>query len=48
MTSSSERQLTYDTDKLPALSGLATEVAKFETGTYYAGLWWEYMAPGML
>ena len=43
-----KRLLTYDTDKLPALSGLATEVAKFQTGTYYAGLWWEDMASGML
>ena len=42
------RLLTYDTDKLPALSGLATEVAKFKNGTYYAGLWWEDMASGML
>ena len=42
------RRLTYDTDKLPALSGLATEVAKFQNGTYYAGLWWEDMASGML
>ena len=42
------RRLTYDTDKLPALSGVATEVAKFHDGTYYAGLWWEDMASGML
>ena len=43
-----KRLLKYDTDKLPALSGLATEVAKFQNGTYYAGLWWEDMALGML
>ena len=43
-----KRLLTYDTDKLPALSGLATEVAKFQNGTYHAGLWWEDMASGML
>lgn len=42
------RHLTYDTDKMPALSGVATEVAKFEKGTYYAGLWWEDMALGMV
>ena len=42
------RALRYDTDKLPALSGLATEVAKFNQGTYYAGLWWEDMASGLL
>lgn len=42
------RHLTYDTDKMPALSGVATEVAKFENGTYYAGLWWEDMALGMV
>ena len=43
-----DRLLTYDTDKLPSLLGLATEVAKFQNGTYYAGLWWEDMASGML
>ena len=43
-----KRLLTYDTDKLPALSGLATEVAKFEKCTYYAGLWREDLASGML
>ena len=43
-----KRLLTYDTDKLPSLLGLATEVAKFANGTYYAGLWWEDMASGML
>ena len=48
VSSFTKRLLTYDTDKLPALSGLATEVAKFQTGTYYAGLWWEDMASGML
>ena len=42
------RTLRYDTDKLPALSGLATEVAKFKQGIYYAGLWWEDMATGLL
>ena len=42
------QHLTYDTDKMPALSGVATEVAKFEDGTYYAGLWWEDMASGMV
>lgn len=43
-----ERLLTYDTDKLPALWGLATEVARFQRGRYYAGLWGEDMASGML
>ena len=43
-----KRALKYDTDKLPSLLGLATEVAKFQNGTYYAGLWWEDMASGML
>ena len=42
------RLLKYDTDKFLALSGLATEVAKFQNGTYHAGLWWEDMARGML
>ena len=43
-----DRVLTYDTDKLPALSGLATEVAKFKNGIYNAGLRWEDVASGML
>ena len=43
-----KRLLTYDTDKLPSVLGLATEVARFQNGTYYAGLWWEDMASGML
>ena len=42
------RLFTYDTDKLPSLMGLATEIAKSQNGTYYAGLWWEDMASGML
>jgi hypothetical protein len=33
------RALTYDTDKLPALSGLAKEVARHTSYTYKAGLW---------
>ena len=48
ISSFTRRLLKYDTDKLPALSGLATEVAKFQNGTYYAGLWLEDMARGML
>ena len=43
-----KRLLSRETDKLPSLLGLATEVAKFQNGTYYAGLWWEDMASGML
>ena len=40
------RHLTYDTDKMPALSDVATEVAKLQKGTYYAGLWWNALVGG--
>jgi hypothetical protein len=37
----SARILTYDTDKLPALSGLASYVAQKRGNSYCAGLWME-------
>ncbi|KAK0622473.1 heterokaryon incompatibility protein-domain-containing protein [Immersiella caudata] len=33
------RTLTYQSDRLPALSGLAKRFARYEMGRYYAGLW---------
>lgn len=37
----SGRQLTFDSDKFPALSGLASIVASHSEGNYCAGIWWE-------
>jgi len=33
------RSLTYQSDRLPALSGLAKRFGRYEMGRYYAGLW---------
>jgi hypothetical protein len=40
----SRRQLTYPSDKLPALSGLASQYAKLTDHNYLAGLWREDLA----
>ncbi|KAF9770175.1 hypothetical protein IL306_012303 [Fusarium sp. DS 682] len=37
----SSRSLSFDTDRLPALPGLASYIAKFLGVHYCAGLWWE-------
>ncbi|KAF4339533.1 het-domain protein [Fusarium beomiforme] len=37
----SSRSLSFDTDCLPALSGLASYISKFRGLHYCAGLWWE-------
>ncbi|KAF4944219.1 hypothetical protein FSARC_14734 [Fusarium sarcochroum] len=37
----SARKLSIDTDRLPALSGLAATVAKHRGNRYCAGMWWE-------
>lgn len=42
------RALTYDTDRLPALSGVAKEVARHTGYTYKAGLWEEDMHSDLL
>ncbi|KAI9773031.1 MAG: hypothetical protein M1839_002232 [Geoglossum umbratile] len=42
------RKLTKDRDKLPALSGLATELQKRTHGHYLAGLWAEHLHNGLL
>ena len=39
VTAYSKRNLTRGTDKLPALSGLASEIAMYTGDTYYAGVW---------
>jgi hypothetical protein len=41
------RKLTFATDKLPALSGLASAVAEHDQGKYLAGIWWEDLAFGI-
>ncbi|KAK1749673.1 heterokaryon incompatibility protein-domain-containing protein [Echria macrotheca] len=40
--------LTYETDRLPALSGLAARFAHPELGTYLAGLWEATLPEGLL
>lgn len=42
------RQLTYPSDKLPALSGLASQYARLTDSHYLAGLWRENLAPLLL
>jgi hypothetical protein len=43
-----QRQLTFESDKLPALSGLARDFQALYVGSrYYAGLWSQFL-PGML
>ncbi|KAF4628632.1 hypothetical protein G7Y89_g9519 [Cudoniella acicularis] len=44
----SERALTKDFDKLPALSGLASEFAKRTGDEYLAGLWKQFLPVGLL
>lgn len=44
----SQLELTYKTDRLPALSGIAYLVASKTKGTYIAGLWKEDVAAGLL
>jgi hypothetical protein len=43
----SRRSLTFASDVLPALSGLAYEVAVHDNGKYCAGVWWEDIAFGI-
>ncbi|KAE9370086.1 HET-domain-containing protein, partial [Stipitochalara longipes BDJ] len=44
----SNRSLTYDTDKLPALAGIASRVAEMANGKYCAGIWWDDLPQGLL
>ncbi|RDW72883.1 hypothetical protein BP6252_06790 [Coleophoma cylindrospora] len=44
----SETSLTYQSDKLPALAGLATTFSKSTRSGYVAGLWWEDILNGLL
>ena len=39
----SARQLTFEDDKLTALSGLAARLQQTTNDTYVAGLWWKYL-----
>jgi hypothetical protein len=43
----STRELSVYLDKLPAISGLAAEIANHNGGTYCAGIWWEDIVFGM-
>ncbi|OJI96463.1 hypothetical protein ASPVEDRAFT_157993 [Aspergillus versicolor CBS 583.65] len=43
----SGRNLTFDTDKLPALGGLAASFARVQATTYLAGLWKEDIQIGL-
>ncbi|KAI0010047.1 heterokaryon incompatibility protein-domain-containing protein [Xylariaceae sp. FL0662B] len=44
----SEKELTYPTDKLAAISGLAREIQKIRGGEYLAGLWEKNLLPQLL
>ncbi|OCL11138.1 hypothetical protein AOQ84DRAFT_268592, partial [Glonium stellatum] len=48
IASYSGRQLSWEKDKLPAISGLAARVAKSLQSSYCAGLWWDDVATGLL
>lgn len=43
-----ERKMTLETDKLPALAGLASKISAFAECTYVAGLWKEDIIRGLL
>ncbi|KAK5661113.1 hypothetical protein OQA88_11003 [Cercophora sp. LCS_1] len=43
-----ERKLTFQSDRLPALSGLAKRFGRYEMGGYYAGLWGTRLAEQLL
>lgn len=45
---SSRRGITFASDRLPAISGLAREVYRHTEWTYLAGLWKEYIHLGLL
>jgi hypothetical protein len=48
ITKYSARQLTYPSDKLPAISGYAHEMYKVVGGSYLAGLWGDDIVVGLL
>ena len=48
ITRFSGRALTFDTDRLPSLAGLASRIASIENGQYCAGLWWDDILFGLL
>ncbi|KAI6083048.1 hypothetical protein F4821DRAFT_245538 [Hypoxylon rubiginosum] len=44
----SERKLTYDTDKLAAMSGVASEIQNMTGNEYFAGIWKEDLLSQLL
>lgn len=48
VTAYSERQLTYLTDKMPALAGLAEEIGLATSSKYYAGVWSSHLWQDLL
>ncbi|KAF8857819.1 hypothetical protein BDZ45DRAFT_743992 [Acephala macrosclerotiorum] len=48
LSSIAEENLTYETDKLPALAGLAREIVNKTGDTYLAGLWKNTVLEGVL
>jgi hypothetical protein len=43
----SSREITFHSDRLPAISGLATLIANHLNGHYLAGIWWEDVIYGV-
>jgi hypothetical protein len=48
MTRYSELDLTVQSDRLPAIAGLARQVEPFSVGRYLAGLWSDSFYNGLL
>jgi hypothetical protein len=44
----SQRSLTYASDKLPAFSGISSQLQSLVGGTYIAGLWTSHLITGLL
>lgn len=47
VTEYTKRNLTYISDRLPAIAGLAALVAEHDGGKYCSGIWWEDVAFGI-
>ncbi|RTE75713.1 hypothetical protein BHE90_009844 [Fusarium euwallaceae] len=43
----SRRSITFESDRLPAFSGVATRFSKYFPGRYLAGIWEEHLFPGL-
>jgi hypothetical protein len=48
VTDFSSRQLTYESDRLPAISGVAAEVQRLTNGRYLVGLWRQWLHSDLL